>query len=428
MTDQERQAGGQGLETAPQPAIDPYLPLDEPFFNEPYQYFHELRETSPIHWSEPIQSWVVTSYNAVMDAVKHPSVVASRGDTYFGMLSPDEHAELKPLQDFFDRWLLFSDAPYHTRIRKLAGPAFNPKSVDALKEHIEENAASLLDDIQARGEDEVDIVSEYTSPLSISAISKTLGINVNDYDKVMRWTNDIIGFMGTGRPNIEHGRAAMESLSELREFLDVVFEDKRENPQNDLITALLQATDDGEALNPDELIATVANILVDGHEPSSMAMTNGIISFCRNPAQFALLQANPSLARSATEEVLRYDPPFTYLGRRTIQPVALGGIEIPQDQRVILMLGGANRDPQQFPDPDAFNITRQPNRHLTFGHGSHHCIGSLLARATVSIGISTLAERMDRVSLASGSTVDWRQSLGMRAVSALGVRWEPRTK
>jgi pimeloyl-[acyl-carrier protein] synthase len=420
MASAEQPTDGQAPEVPVQPAVDPLLPLNESFYDNPYQYFHRLRDKAPIHWSEPIESWVVTSYDAVNEAVKNPHIVASRGDTYFGMLPPEDHAELRPLQNFFDQWLLFSDPPYHTRIRKLAAPAFTPKSVSALQEHITTNADQLLEQAKARGSG-MEAIADYTSPLSISAISETLGVSVDDYDKVMRWTNDIIGFMGTGRPDVEHGRAAMRSLGELREFLDTVFKEKREHPQDDLITALLQATDNGETLSEDELIATVANILVDGHEPSSMAMTNGIISLCRNPAQFALLQADPTLARSATEEILRCDPPFTYLGRRTTRPITLGDVEIPQDQRVILMLGGANRDPRQFANPDTFDITRQPNRHLTFGHGAHHCIGSLLARTTITTGITKLAEHLDSLSLADDS-VNWRQSLGMRAVSELHIQ------
>jgi cytochrome P450 len=358
----------------------------------------------------------VTSYDLAKQSLTNPQFAASRNNTYFGMLINEEQEELQPLNDFFHQWMLFSDPPYHDKLKSLVKASFTPKFVSGFQQNIRDIIGNTLEPlVEART---MDVVQDFATPLSVDVISSVLGVSKNDYLKILDWTERIIGFMGTGRPQIEKGRAAMEAYGELRGYLARLFEQKLAHPSEDLISNLV-LNQSANNVSDNELIAVVANILIDGHEPSSLSLSNGINAFIDNPDQLKLLVDDPSLVSGAVDEVLRFDPPFSYSGRRTTSEVILGDIELMPDQRVLFLLGAANRDPNHFQDPNKFNILRNPNKHLTFGYGTHYCLGSALAKSTLSEALLAFSQRVqDPAKLAKPN---WRSAIGYRAFDNLPI-------
>ena len=396
----------------------PIYPSPE-FFENPYVYYDSLRDKSPVYRSEDLGAWLVTSYDLVKSSLTDHTFAASRGDTYFGMLPEHAQDELRPLNEFFHQWMLFADPPYHDKGKSLVRASFTPKFVATMQDSIRNRSKSQVDQILSKNS--VDVLPDFTTPLSIGVIAEVLGVSEDDYLQIVSWTNDIIGFMGTGTPEVERGRKAMTSYGELQTYLYQLFEQKRQNPSEDLISNLVshQAEND---VNDQELLATVANILIDGHEPSSLSLANGINALIDSPEQYSLLQDNPELAPSAVEEILRYDPAFSYAGRRTVESTTLGDVSIGAEQRVLFLFGGANRDPQHFDNPHAFDITRSPNKHMTFGHGTHYCLGSALARSTLSEALVAFSERIDNPQKLARP--NWRQSIGYRAFDNLPITFD----
>lgn len=386
------------------------------FYDNPYLFYSHIREKDPLYWSDQLNAWMVTGYNDIKNALVDKRFAASRKDTYFGLLPEEFQKELKPLNDFFHLWMLFADAPYHDKVKSLVVNSFTPRFVENFRTHIRERAEHLL---SSNTQGSLDILPDFSTPLSVSVISEVLGISISDYLKIVDWTNKIIGFMGTGRPDVERGKLALQAYYDLKTYLYKVFEEKGENPTDDLISRMVQ-NQAVSGINDEELLATCANILIDGHEPSSLALANGIYSLLINPNEYEKLKANPQLLQSATEEVLRFEPPFSYAGRRSETVIEMHGQVIQPDQRVLFLFGGANRDPSVFESPDRFDISRSPNKHMTFSHGSHYCLGSALSRLTISEALGVFAQVVPNPTLIDQKP-NWRQSIGYRAFDNLAI-------
>ncbi|MDO8497709.1 MAG: cytochrome P450 [bacterium] len=402
-------------------SVNDYTYPSSLFFESPYKYYDDLRQNNPVFYSKELKAWLVTSYDLVKSSLINPTFAASRNDTYFGMLPGEAKKELRPLNEFFHQWMLFSDPPYHDKVKNLVRASFTPRFVTSMQDSIRFQSNAQVEKMLQK--DVVDIVPDITTPLSVGIIAEVLGVSKNDYLQIVSWTNNIIGFMGTGTPEVERGRQAMSSYKELQKYLYDLFDKKRINPTEDLVSNLVQNQQDND-VGDQELLATVANILIDGHEPSSLSLANGINALIDNPEQYALLQRSPELANSAVEEVLRYDPAFSYAGRRTTEANILGGVPIGAEQRILFLFGGANRDPSQFSNPHDFNITRSPNKHLTFGHGTHYCLGSALARATISEALMAFSQRINNPKKLAQP--NWRHSIGYRAFDNLPISFDSR--
>jgi cytochrome P450 len=390
--------------------------MTEEFFNDPYSFYDKVRTQGKPYWSEKLNAWLVTDYNQVVEGMRNSAFQASRKETYFGLLSPEDRAEMEPLKAFFDTWLLFSDDPYHEKIKNLVIASFTPKFVKSLSGKVEGFAEKHTQEFKDKNE--IDFVQEYAIPLSVSVIADVLGVSTKDYEQILKWTYDIVGFMGTGRPNIEKGREALKSYNELKVYLQNSFKLKRENPKDDLISNLL-INQFANSVTDDEMYALIANILIDGHEPSSFSISNGMLSILKNPEQRDLLLTDiGGKVDGFMEETLRFDPPFTYSGRRTDVDVVFHDVEMKENQRVLFLVGAANRDPKVFENPNTFDISRKPNRHLTFGYGTHYCLGASLARLTLKTGFSKFFEKFPTTKLVTTSP-KWRDSVGYRAFDNL---------
>jgi pimeloyl-[acyl-carrier protein] synthase len=316
--------------------------------------------------------------------------------------------------------MLFQDPPEHTRLRTLVGKAFNGRGVERLRPHIQQIVDGLLDrllDTRA-----MDVIADFAFPLPVRVISEMLGVPAGHQERFREWSLDIAASLDTlslQTPSdvLARGYAAQEGIAEY--FRDLIAE-RRRRPQDDLLTALIAAEENGEGLNDAELLATCGLLFVAGHETTVNLIGNGVLTLLSHPHELQKLREDPGLIGNTVEEVLRYESPIQRAGRMAEADVAIGGRTIGKGAIVSAVLSAANRDPAHFVEPDRFDITREDNRHLAFGWGTHFCLGAPLARAEGQIALGTLVGRLPKLALA-GNQPEWRRSTEVRGLNALPV-------
>jgi pimeloyl-[acyl-carrier protein] synthase len=296
-----------------------------------------------------------------------------------------------------DPSMLVADPPVHTRLRRLVSRDFTPRRIRELEPRIREIAAQLVDTAQRKGS--LDVMADVANTLPVMVIAEMLGVPPEMYQTFKDWSDKIVEADNVlpGMPMPDDIKLAM---SELRDFFSTQIERRRANPGPDLVSALVAAHEQSEALSAGELLALVVLLLLAGNETTTNLIGNGALALGRHPDQMALLRQKPELTPRAIEEMLRYDGPVQSTFRTAICDTNVGGTDIKAGTGVFVMVAAANRDPAQFPDPDKFDITRDPNDHLAFGEGIHFCLGSGLARVEGSIAIATMLERFPRLRLA----------------------------
>ncbi len=234
-----------------------------------------------------------------------------------------------------------------------------------------------------------------------------LGIPPADREQFKQWSDDIMLFQATGRTTPETVRYSQRALLAMRDYLSEIFEQRRRQPKEDLISGLVAAEEQGDTLTAGELLSTCVTLLVAGHGTTTNLIGNSLLALLRHPEQLRALRDDPALIGVAVEEFLRYDTPLQRNRRVAATDIEFGGKQIKQGELILQILGAANRDPEQFPDPDRLDIRRQPNRHIGFGKGIHFCVGAPLARLEAPIAINTILRRMPRIELAVDA-VEWR--------------------
>ncbi|MFD8499717.1 cytochrome P450 [Amycolatopsis sp. NPDC059657] len=308
--------------------------------------------------------------------------------------------------------MLNSDPPDHTRLRKLVNKAFTSGVVSRLRPRVEQITDELLDAMSG----EVDLMKALAFPLPITVISELLGVELEDRDQFGAWSNLLLSQGDSA--------AISEAVGAMANFLVQLIERKRENPTDDLMSALVHASEEGDRLSPEELIAMVFLLLVAGYETTVNLIGNSVLALLRHPDQLKALRADLSLLPNMVEEVLRYDGSINIATLRfTKEPIEVSGVEIPAGEFLFLSLLSANRDAERFPDPEAFDITRQTNGHVAFGHGIHYCVGAPLARLEAEIAIGKLLDRFDGIELLGETgSLRFRESLLVHGVESLPVR------
>jgi cytochrome P450 len=306
-------------------------------------------------------------------------------------------AQLHPLVRVYLGIMLFRDAPDHTRLRNLVNKAFTPRTVRRLRPRVE----SLVEELLAPGARDggLDLVADLAVPLPIIVIAELLGVPAEDRARLKTWS-DHAAMLLDGTLREEHLAVALPSFLELVEYLRRAVERRRAAPRDDLISALVSAQEAGDALDDDEVLGTCALVLGAGHETTTNLIGNGMLALLRDPAALARLSREPELVPSAVEELLRYDSPVQVTSRIPLEDVSIGGRRIPAGVEVDTLLGSANRDERHFPSPDALVLDRADNRHLSFGHGSHFCLGAPLARLEAQLAVGALVRRFPGMKLA----------------------------
>jgi cytochrome P450 len=312
--------------------------------------------------------------------------------------------------------MLFLDPPEHSRIRKLLNKEFTPNMIQRLRPRIQQVVDALLD--QAFQKTEIEFMADFSNPLPVRVIAEMLGVPSEAQRDFQIWSDDLADFFGNAAGTIEGARRAQNSLISLAEYFRALLPERREHKGDDLVSLLLRVEEEGEVLTGEELLAQCTLLLVAGHETTRNLLGNGMLALLQNPDQYAELKQNPALMHSAVREFSRYDSPVQFSGRAVTEDFSWHGKEIRKGQTVILLLGSANRDPEKFSDPETLNISRDEGMPLSFGHGTHFCIGAALAQTEAEIAFTTLLERASSLKMLD-EVPAWRSNLSFRGLSRL---------
>lgn len=391
---------------------------------DPYPIYAALRAATPVVWNDVTQSWLVSRYDDVVALFNDPRMSSARAEAIFRVLSPAEQVELAPLRRILGGRMLLTDPPEHTRLKNLVMKAFSANTTAGRRERIREICDTLLDRALARGD--LDIMRDIATQAPSWVIADLLGVPRDEQGTFTRWAHDQVRVYD--RPGTSHDRLAVmrqgqASMLEMKAYLEEIIAARRVESRDDLLTQLVQAEEQGDRLSTDELVAMVVALLVGGNNSTAHAIGNAMLTLLRHPDALSELRANPDLVRTAFEETLRYESPVQATSRVASAPIELHGQTIQPGDNVHLLIGSANRDEAQFPDSARYDPARHPNRHLTFAHGPHFCLGSSVARATAQTAITTLVNRCPGLRLAA-DTVKWNEGFSFRSVKALPVVFE----
>ncbi|GAA3222287.1 cytochrome P450 [Pseudonocardia petroleophila] len=370
--------------------------LGDDAVRDPYPLLAALREHDPVHWSPRYRSWFVTRFDDVSDALRDPRFSSDRISPYrrAKLDGPDADPAVRAAFGVLEDWMVFKDPPDHTRLRKLLSRAFTPRAVDRVRARITEVTDELLDAALAGGTGRTDLIGDFAYPLTAAVIAEVLGVPRRDHPRFKDWSDQITGlvFGGMGDPN--RHTAGAHGMAELTEYLTGLVRDHEREPADDLLSALISARDDDDALSQDEVISTGVLLLFAGHETTTNLIGSGLLALLRDPGQRALLAADPGLVGGAVEELMRFDGPAKTVARLMADDVELRGRTLRRGERVFLCPSSANRDPAVFEDPDRLDITRRHGRQLGFGVGMHYCLGAPLARLEASVAIPRALDRL----------------------------------
>ncbi|MEA2900998.1 MAG: pimeloyl-[acyl-carrier protein] synthase [Actinomycetota bacterium] len=393
----------------------PMLPENR---SDPYPTYAFIRRHDPVHHA-PDGTWVLTRYDHAAAVLRDPRFSTNPARLGEGVDMTKE----SPVRQAGSNLMMFKDPPDHTRLRGLVSQAFTPRTVDSLKPRIERLVDELLDEVVARGDGEFDVLADLAYPLPTVVICELLGVPVADRESFKGWA------AGASRllDNYLDQAALMEGMAagmELFRYFSDLVEDRRARPGRDLLSALIAAEAEGDRLTQAELLSTVTLLFVAGFETTMNLLGNGMLALLRNPGEIDRLRADPSLVRTGVEELIRYDGPVHITARIATCDVEIGGEHIREGEQVAVSLGAANRDPEQFPEPDRLDVGRTPNRHLGLGGGPHFCLGATLARIEAQAAFAAVLRRFPHLELATERPT-YRDHFVIRGLTGLKVRITP---
>jgi cytochrome P450 len=391
---------------------NPFLPG---FTDDPYPHYQRMRDIDPVH-EHPFGFWMVSRYDDVATLLR--ANLSVQADNLADGLIADQTNELGEADSTWGQSMLDRDPPDHTRLRRLVTKVFTPKAVAALEPRVTALVDTALDRIAEQGT--VDLIDALAFPLPFAVISEMLGTPPTDHVRLRELTGTLVRSLEVVN-DPEVIRAITAADVELTAMMRDIIAWKRNNPADDLLTALIAAEHEGDQLTDDELVAQVLLLYVAGHETTVNLIGNGVVALLRNPEQLALLRARPDLAANAVEELMRYDSPVQQSRRITTAPFTIGGREIPPGMFVVAGLASANRDERHFgPAASELHIDRTDARtQVSFGAGPHHCLGAALARLEGRLAIGRLVNRFPNLSL--NGDVEWNGRRNLRGAAKLPI-------
>jgi cytochrome P450 len=382
------------------------------FKANPYPFYARLRAEAPVYRTKLAYwgaAWLVTRYDNVLTVLKDERFAKNYSSKMRWVPRP-----IQPLT----RNLLNLDPPDHTRLRTLVSKAFTPSVVEGLRDRIHGVCNDLLDGAGTSGR--MEMVGGFALQLPLTIIADLLGVPAQDRRRFYSWSKRVAAATSGAIFDLLRAQPALwSSMRYLRGLIAL----RRAEPRDDLVTALLLAEEAGDKLSEDEVIGMIALLLLAGYETTMSLIATGALALIQHPRQRELLQQSPALAEPAIEELLRYTSPAEFATFRIArEDVTLGSVTIPRGNVVLAVLGSANHDETQFPDPEALDIAREPNRHLAFGVGAHFCLGAPLARLEGQIALTTLFRRFPDLRLAKAAeTLRWQRGLLFRGLEQLPV-------
>jgi len=404
--------------------------VDPEVIANPYPSYDKLRTLDPVHWNPETLAWELTQYADVELALRDRHMSVDRMSVFEARIPETLHETMAPILGIFNNMMLMSDPPKHTRLRSLANKAFTPRVVDDMRAHIQAITDRLVDDIGKA--DRMDVINDLAAPLPVIVICEMLGVAPEDRDQFKKWADDLALFLGDFRRAAEHIEVAQRSALDMIDYLRGIIQECRENPREDLITALIAAEEEGDRFSDEELCSMFVMLQVGGHETTTNLIGNGLLALLQNPGEMQKLRNDPSLIGTAVDELLRYHSRIQYSGRFATEDMEIAGQQIATGNYVRLYIGAANRDPARFPEPNRLDITRQDNRHLALGLGPHFCLGAALARLEGQIAIGTVLNHFPGLQLEPPYSSDarledfpWRQNPTFRGLESLRVVFSP---
>lgn len=380
-----------------------FRPLDPAFLDDPYPIYAWLRDHHPVVWA----STPALGYTGFWFVSRYADVAAGLKDNRFGreiarVLPPEAFPPVpeddKPLYAMLAEWMLFKDPPRHARLRRIAAPVFSLRAVMGMRPRIEALIAAALARIPSSGP--FDVVSDFSSPLSIDIVADLMGVPEADHPLVRGWVREITLSLDLVRTP-QRIRAGSRRAAELVAYFDGLVAEHRREPRENLLSLLIAAHDEGSFLSRHELLASCVLFLFAGHEASSLLIGNGLRALAQHPREWRRLRTGEVSPKSAVGELLRYDSPQQIAFRHALEDFSFGQARLRTGQTIGFGLGAANRDPRAFPDADRLDLDREENRHLSFGAGVHTCAGSSLAQLEAELVFTALAQRFPELDILS---------------------------
>jgi pimeloyl-[acyl-carrier protein] synthase len=398
------------------PVLSLYHLLDHDVLGDPYPLYHRLQRESPVHWDPFLRAWVVTRYDDVIRVLRE--FHAARTPT------PEQRTamgleSLNPVAEMMVKQMLFLDGNAHMRMRGLASVAFTPQKMEALRSHIRSITRSLLESAKAKGG--MDVITDLGEPLPCIVTAEMLGLPTEDHRQLKQWSEDFAEILCNFQHTPDRVEKIVKSTREMTDYFRGKMRKKDIRPDG-LVSSLMNAEINGDRLSEDEVIANCMITLVGGQETTTNLIGNGVLTLMRHPEQLERLRADFSLIPSAVEEMLRFESPSQHTGRLAPEDVEMGGKKILKRQTIIAVMAAANRDPNRFPDPDRFDITRPDNKHVAFGWGAHFCFGAPLARIEAQVAFEEMLRRFPQWRLTSAPLV-WRQNMALRGLTSLPIEF-----
>jgi cytochrome P450 len=377
---------------------------DDAFFDDPYPYYRQWAQDGPIQRSDFLGgAWLLTRRRDIAALLRDERLSANRAGALVDQFLEEDRAELAEFRRLFSMWMLFHDPPRHGDLRRVLLPMFSPESLERQRPAIVGIAGELLDRLGDGG----DWLERVAYPLPVRVISALLGVPDADIPALLEWSDDIAEFFGSPAAGMESARRAQRSLVAMTAY----FAGRGH--------ALATQTDAAGA-DPGEMAAQLAMLLFAGHETTRNLIGNGMAALLRHPAEFDRLRRRPELAKTAADELLRYDSPVQVGTRIAKVELEIHGRQVRPGELLVFLLGAANRDPEDFVDPDRLDLGRRPNPHVSFGHGPHLCLGLALARLEAEILFAMTAARFREIHLESERLI-WNRNFGFRGLRELPV-------
>ncbi len=398
-----------------------FNPRDPAFIANPYPIYHQLRAAMPV-WRAPDGRVFLTRYDDAAMLVrdrrfgkgfKEPEALQRR----FGPTAMEEPAVAE-----LSHMMLMQDPPDHTRLRGLVAKVFTARKMEDMRPFIQRLTDQLIDKVEKSGE--MDAVRDLAFPLPMLVICELLGIPEEDRAHFVNGTASGGALLNPVTPTRAELDTANEGTRTSGAYFEKLFEARRREPRDDLLSLLVQAEESGDRLTIEELRANVTLLFAAGHETTVNLIGNGLWSLHNNPGQWAAIRDNPALIPNAIEEILRFESPVQLVGRVAAETIQFrGGEEVAAGSPIIALLGAANRDPDEYPEPDRMDVTRERLRPLSFGGGIHFCIGAQLARIEAEVVFTTLLRRLPEITLPERTTPKWRDTFTLRGLTSLPATW-----
>jgi len=400
-----------------------FFALQEPkHVDNPYPLYQRLRSETPFYWDFVWSAWFLTRYADVRTALADPRLTTENFPFDVSQLSPALQKDLASLGRVMKSSVLYNDAPEHDRLRRPLNRAFNPNAFERLRPKMELVAHELLAKAERRGS--IDFVSDYCEPLADYMIGELLGSPLADRPELIDLCNRLRKFLTArrmGHETVLDAKAAVKALERLRAYIRAIIAGRRGHFADNVIARSLAVEPNEAPPTEDEILSNCVLSLDAGVRNMSASIANAVIVLLRHPEEFARLSDDPETMPAATEELLRYDSPVQVAVRSVPEEIEFGGRRIGPNQLLVLLLGAANRDPEQFADPDRLDLTRRPNHHVSFGVGPHGCIGGWMTRFGLAIAVGAILHRQTELRL-TRSKLQWNLPLIRRTVRTLPVR------